>query len=97
MFQVPYADSDDAGVRAAVIAGDRLPIPDDVPREFAQLITDCWAQDPIKRPAMIDVVRRLEAMQSRLTVSMPAPSMFMFMFSCLVRSLIAKFGAHRRR
>lgn len=51
---------DDTNVREGVKAGDRMPIPDSVPKPFAELITRCWAHDPEKRPSMLEVVAALE-------------------------------------
>lgn len=32
-------------------------------KALAELIQECWNQDPTKRPKMVDVVARLEGMQ----------------------------------
>jgi peroxidase len=45
-----------------VIKGKRPAIPDDCPENFAELIQDCWAQDPDARPEMAEVAKRLEEM-----------------------------------
>ncbi len=47
---VPYDGCDEVVVRTAVLAGDRLDIPDDVPNQFSDIITGAWAQESAKRP-----------------------------------------------
>ncbi len=39
--------------------GKRMEIPREVDHRLAALITDCWAQDPKKRPSIEEVVQRL--------------------------------------
>ncbi|KIZ04397.1 Dual specificity protein kinase shkE [Monoraphidium neglectum] len=48
---------------ARVAGGFRPPLHDRWPPEISSLIKDCWAQDPRKRPAMEEVVSRLEDIQ----------------------------------
>ncbi|GMH39357.1 hypothetical protein BSKO_07255 [Bryopsis sp. KO-2023] len=43
-----------------VAKGFRPPIPADWPASIRTLISDCWAADPMHRPRMKDVVKRLE-------------------------------------
>lgn len=38
----------------------RLEIPEDCPREYTQLMSDCWDEDPKKRPAFSQIIPRLE-------------------------------------
>ncbi len=42
--------------------GLRPNIPEYCPKEYAQLIRECWDTDPTKRPSFQDIVKRLEAM-----------------------------------
>eukprot|EP00798_Chlamydomonas_sp_ICE-L_P031247 gene31247-6391_t len=46
-----------------VSEGYRPPIHKHLPDDLKLLIADCWAQDPKERPAMIQVVERLRAIQ----------------------------------
>ncbi len=51
-------------VEKKLMAGIRPPLPTatkalGVPAEFLELIRDCWAQDPLKRPSFPLVVQRL--------------------------------------
>ena len=46
----PYEDADEPTIRSFVTAGERLPVPDDIPQEFAKLITAAWKQEPHQRP-----------------------------------------------
>ncbi len=38
-------------------------IPDDCPAPYAQLMSDCWHEDPTKRPSFTEVLHRLEQLQ----------------------------------
>ena len=38
-------------------------MPDDIPKDLAQLIRDCWVVDPAKRPGFDVILERLRAMQ----------------------------------
>jgi serine/threonine protein kinase len=49
------------------IAGVRPEIPDSVPPLVKELISDCCASDPDDRPRFREIVRRLEAVNFRLT------------------------------
>ena len=42
--------------------GWRPPIPEGCPSDFAQLMTDCWAEDPEQRPPASEVLARLNKM-----------------------------------
>ncbi len=70
----PYEDYKDAQFIELVKAGGRLPIPETEPKTppaFAQLIEDCWAQDPSKRPTMEEVLDRLTSIDAS---DAPAPA-----------------------
>jgi len=43
-----------------VVKGDRLPIPSDMPALYAQIMCECWQQDPSKRPTFAQVVKELQ-------------------------------------
>jgi len=56
-FQFPW------DVPNFVKAGNRLPISDDMcPAEIAQLIRDCWQQEPADRPQISQVAQQLAAL-----------------------------------
>ena len=42
-----------------VAGGHRHPIPSDWPEDLRRLISDCWQQDPDKRPTSAQVAKRL--------------------------------------
>jgi serine/threonine protein kinase len=46
-----------------VANGHREPLPSYWPSVVKQLISDCWAQDPIQRPGFKDVMKRLYALK----------------------------------
>ncbi|KAJ7552347.1 hypothetical protein O6H91_06G051400 [Diphasiastrum complanatum] len=48
----------------------RLPIPDNVDPEIANIIHACWFSDPKSRPAFYDIMQKLKLLQ-RLTLSQP--------------------------
>lgn len=61
--KAPYADvlSNDMVVHA-VSQGEREEISDETPVEYAQLIRECWDDNPANRPTAQDVATRLERM-----------------------------------
>lgn len=61
--QDPYEDVPESAIRAGVLEGRRLPIPETAPPQVAELIAECWHQDPAKRPKMPAVVERLAKLQ----------------------------------
>lgn len=85
-MQTPYPDvPDDAAVRDGVKSGDRMEVSwqefadkDEKSlnsgKALAALIEECWHQEPAKRPRMIDVVARLEALQSSAPIVLASPS-----------------------
>lgn len=52
----PYGDVDVATIKELVKKGERIPIPEHVPKPYADLITQCWHAMPAARPLMADVV-----------------------------------------
>ena len=61
--KLPYTDIPKmATILRKVQEGFRPEIPPDCPAKFAALMEVCWHQDPVVRPAMPDVVRRLQAL-----------------------------------
>lgn len=49
-------------VEDMIQAGKRPDIPEGCPSDYADLIKDCWAQEPDDRPHFSEVVKRLHAM-----------------------------------
>jgi mitogen-activated protein kinase kinase kinase 11 len=47
-------------VEQVVLRGDRPPIPENVPLAVQDLIQQCWAQSPVRRPSFAQVVDWLE-------------------------------------
>jgi len=47
----PYEESDESTISAFVIRGDRLDIPKNIPKSFADLISRAWAHEPSQRPS----------------------------------------------
>jgi mitogen-activated protein kinase kinase kinase 7 len=60
----PYEDADDATISAYVRKGDRLPIPENIPELFAELITNTWAQEPSQRPNCQQLIHLLKERSS---------------------------------
>eukprot|EP00002_Diphylleia_rotans_P031358 TRINITY_DN6510_c0_g2_i2.p1 TRINITY_DN6510_c0_g2~~TRINITY_DN6510_c0_g2_i2.p1 ORF type:complete len:833 (-),score=142.85 TRINITY_DN6510_c0_g2_i2:598-3096(-) len=45
-----------------IIQGERPPIPRSTQKQYGNLISKCWNQDPSKRPIMHDIVQKLQNM-----------------------------------
>jgi mitogen-activated protein kinase kinase kinase 9 len=60
--QVPYSEFPEVTVRENIMEGERLAIPDGTPEPFGLLIQACWAQEAEKRPALSEIIPKLEAM-----------------------------------
>ncbi|CAF2986386.1 unnamed protein product, partial [Rotaria sp. Silwood2] len=58
--KIPYYDRQDDIIRAFVLAGDRLKIPESIPSTFRELIKKCWAQNPIDRPNSSDLIEIIQ-------------------------------------
>jgi sterile alpha motif and leucine zipper containing kinase AZK len=54
--EIPFKGASESIINAFVKAGDRLEIPRDTPVEFAALITQAWAQDPLQRPSCQEMI-----------------------------------------
>ncbi|CAF1417680.1 unnamed protein product, partial [Rotaria sordida] len=57
---MPYTGHNDSIIRAFVLAGERLVIPDTTPSNFRALIEKCWARNPYDRPNSFDLIRMIE-------------------------------------
>jgi len=63
----PFADKQHKEAALAVVRGERPPIA--LPSErtsFVPIITKCWSQDPLERPAMLNVTQRLIEVEATL-------------------------------
>jgi hypothetical protein len=64
---VPYQGLNPVQVSVAVSSqGLRPEIPADCAPDCAQLIRECWDQDPSKRPPFSEIVQRLKTMLANL-------------------------------
>jgi hypothetical protein len=52
------------GCIAQVAGGYRRPLPDFLPEQLHELISECWAQDMRQRPSMAQVLDRLREIES---------------------------------
>lgn len=60
----------DAERYAAQVAGGWRPVlPRAMPQEVKDLVVAAWAQDPIARPPMVEIVRRLQAIKDEWDVT----------------------------
>lgn len=59
--QIPYADVKPFfKIPLVVASGERPIIPDNCPKEWADLMRGCWHNDPEKRPKFKKIVKKLE-------------------------------------
>ncbi|KAG6547115.1 hypothetical protein Mapa_011367 [Marchantia paleacea] len=62
--QTPYEDMSTIQAAFAVVhKHTRPPIPDTCPRPLRQLMEECWAENPEKRPHFWQIVQRLDELQ----------------------------------
>ncbi|CAF2980056.1 unnamed protein product, partial [Rotaria sp. Silwood2] len=59
-YQIPYDGHEDGVIRAFVLAGDRLDIPDTTPSIFRMVIEQCWTQNPNDRPDGCHLIQMIE-------------------------------------
>jgi len=63
--QLPYQGMNSAQVSVGVLTkGLRPSIPDRPPPPYAELIEECWHQDPDKRPSLLEILERLKKIRS---------------------------------
>jgi len=60
--------TDEIGIEAAIVRGERLEIPDDVTNEYSNLMQKCWANEPSERPTFDSIIQDLSSQIS------PAPN-----------------------
>ncbi|CAF4473085.1 unnamed protein product [Rotaria sp. Silwood2] len=56
----PYENHANDNIRASVLAGNRLPMPENTPANFRVVINKCWAQEPQDRPSSSEIIQMVE-------------------------------------
>ncbi|XP_029468030.1 mitogen-activated protein kinase kinase kinase 11 [Rhinatrema bivittatum] len=73
--EVPYRGIDGLAVAYGVAVNKlTLPIPSTCPEPFAQLMAECWAQDPHRRPSFALILEQLTALEAQVLEEMPQDS-----------------------
>jgi predicted Ser/Thr protein kinase len=60
-------------VAPKVIEGQRMAVPANMPESIADVMKECWAQEPDKRPLMADVVAKIDSAMAAPTDYYDAP------------------------
>ncbi|KAL2911286.1 hypothetical protein HK105_209243 [Polyrhizophydium stewartii] len=61
---VPFAEVDDEVAKQWIIEGKRPKRPANTPDQLWSIITDCWRQNPVKRPSFRNIVARIAPLPS---------------------------------
>ncbi|XP_034771068.2 mitogen-activated protein kinase kinase kinase 11-like [Acipenser ruthenus] len=73
--EVPYRGIDGLAVAYGVAVNKlTLPIPSTCPEPFAQLMAECWDQDPHRRPSFASILAQLIALEEQVREEMPQDS-----------------------
>ncbi|XP_048475702.1 mitogen-activated protein kinase kinase kinase 11-like [Rhincodon typus] len=73
--EVPYRGIDGLAVAYGVAVNKlTLPIPSTCPEPFAQLMADCWDQDPHHRPQFAAILEQLMAIEEQALLDIPQES-----------------------
>uniref|UniRef100_A0A8C8SD16 mitogen-activated protein kinase kinase kinase n=1 Tax=Pelusios castaneus TaxID=367368 RepID=A0A8C8SD16_9SAUR len=73
--EVPYRGIDGLAVAYGVAVNKlTLPIPSTCPQPFAQLMAECWDQDPHGRPSFDSILAQLTALEAQVLEEMPQDS-----------------------
>nr|XP_023683155.1 mitogen-activated protein kinase kinase kinase 11-like [Paramormyrops kingsleyae] len=73
--EVPYRGIDGLAVAYGVAVNKlTLPIPSTCPEPFAQLMAECWDQDPHHRPNFASILSQLTALEQEVMDEMPQES-----------------------
>ncbi|KAK1792845.1 hypothetical protein P4O66_012757, partial [Electrophorus voltai] len=73
--EAPYRGIDGLAVAYGVAVNKlTLPIPSTCPEPFAQLMSECWDQDPHRRPSFASILTQLCALEQQVMEQMPQDS-----------------------
>ncbi|XP_078132000.1 mitogen-activated protein kinase kinase kinase 11 [Sander vitreus] len=73
--EAPYKGIDGLAVAYGVAVNKlTLPIPSTCPEPFAQLMSECWDQDPHRRPNFSSILTQLMALEQQVKEEMPQES-----------------------
>ncbi|XP_026114774.1 mitogen-activated protein kinase kinase kinase 11-like [Carassius auratus] len=73
--EVPYRGIDGLAVAYGVAVNKlTLPIPSTCPEPFTQLMSECWDQDPHRRPSFSSILQQLMALEEQVMHEMPQDS-----------------------
>nr|XP_033809618.1 mitogen-activated protein kinase kinase kinase 11 isoform X2 [Geotrypetes seraphini] len=73
--EVPYRGIDGLAVAYGVAVNKlTLPIPSTCPEPFAQLMSECWAQDSHRRPSFALILEQLTVLEAQVLEEMPQDS-----------------------
>ncbi|KAI9522225.1 hypothetical protein NQZ68_038098 [Dissostichus eleginoides] len=73
--EAPYKGIDGLAVAYGVAVNKlTLPIPSTCPEPFAQLMSECWDQDPHRRPSFSSILSQLLALEQQVKEEMPQES-----------------------
>lgn len=73
--EVPYRGIDGLAVAYGVAVNKlTLPIPSTCPEPFAMLMSECWDQDPHRRPSFSSILEQLTALEEQVKEEMPQDS-----------------------
>uniref|UniRef100_A0A3P9JFA0 Mitogen-activated protein kinase kinase kinase n=1 Tax=Oryzias latipes TaxID=8090 RepID=A0A3P9JFA0_ORYLA len=73
--EAPYRGIDGLAVAYGVAVNKlTLPIPSTCPEPFAQLMSECWDQDPHRRPNFSSILTQLTALEEQVKEEMPQDS-----------------------
>ncbi|XP_041035876.1 mitogen-activated protein kinase kinase kinase 11-like [Carcharodon carcharias] len=73
--EVPYRGIDGLAVAYGVAVNKlTLPIPSTCPEPFAQLMAECWDEDPHRRPQFASILEQLTAIEEQVLLEVPQES-----------------------
>ncbi|XP_072887395.1 mitogen-activated protein kinase kinase kinase 11-like [Hemitrygon akajei] len=73
--EVPYKGIDGLAVAYGVAVNKlTLPIPSTCPEMFAQLMSECWDEDPHRRPQFASILGQLTTIEEQVLLEMPQES-----------------------
>ena len=72
----PFKDV--ASISFWITTGGREEIPIETPKEFAEIIKDCWSENPTKRPSANEILLRLEKIMPNDALEKVEPSLKSF-------------------